>query len=170
MKRTSEGERERRAGAKHKFNGGKLFAIDPVCKSKLAIWYTAQIFLVRKCFERGKKKIRNKLRLTRKATYNEARSCNHACWEKEINIKYKMVQIWPGQTVTCLHTISPGHIWTTLYFNAFHFWGLLAHVKSLRQRGSWSSDATTVCGILMHCFTSHYHTFTDHLKLPNTTL
>jgi hypothetical protein len=29
---------------------------------------------------------------------------------------YKVVQIWPGQTVTCLHTISPGHIWTTLYF------------------------------------------------------
>jgi hypothetical protein len=29
--------------------------------------------------------------------------------------KYKVVQIWPGQTVTCLHTSSPGHIWTTLY-------------------------------------------------------
>ena len=29
--------------------------------------------------------------------------------------KYKVVQIWPEQTVTCLHTISPGHIWTTLY-------------------------------------------------------
>jgi hypothetical protein len=29
---------------------------------------------------------------------------------------YKVVQIWPGQTVTCLHTASPGHIWTTLYF------------------------------------------------------
>jgi hypothetical protein len=29
--------------------------------------------------------------------------------------KYKVVQIWPGQTVTNLHTISPGHIWTTLY-------------------------------------------------------
>jgi hypothetical protein len=28
---------------------------------------------------------------------------------------YKVVQIWPGQTVTCLHTVSPGHIWTTLY-------------------------------------------------------
>jgi hypothetical protein len=28
--------------------------------------------------------------------------------------KYKVVQIWPGQTVTCLHTNSPGHIWTTL--------------------------------------------------------
>jgi hypothetical protein len=29
---------------------------------------------------------------------------------------YKVIQIWPGQTMTCLHTISPGHIWTTLYF------------------------------------------------------
>jgi hypothetical protein len=29
--------------------------------------------------------------------------------------RYKVVRIWPGQTVTCLHTISPGHIWTTLY-------------------------------------------------------
>jgi hypothetical protein len=29
---------------------------------------------------------------------------------------YKMVQIWPGQTVTSLHTNSRGHIWTTLYF------------------------------------------------------
>ena len=28
---------------------------------------------------------------------------------------YKVVQIWPGQTVTCLQTNSPGHIWTTLY-------------------------------------------------------
>jgi hypothetical protein len=31
--------------------------------------------------------------------------------------KYKVVQIWPGQTVTSLHTISPGHIWTTLYYS-----------------------------------------------------
>jgi hypothetical protein len=30
------------------------------------------------------------------------------------NAIYKVVQIWPGQTVTRLHTISPGHIWTTL--------------------------------------------------------
>ena len=30
---------------------------------------------------------------------------------------YKVVQIWLGQTVTCLHTISPGHSWTTLYKN-----------------------------------------------------
>jgi hypothetical protein len=30
---------------------------------------------------------------------------------------YKVVQIWPGQTVTSLHTNSPGHILTTLYIN-----------------------------------------------------
>ena len=35
--------------------------------------------------------------------------------------RYKVVQIWPGQTVTCLHTISPGHIWTTLYFRYILF-------------------------------------------------
>jgi hypothetical protein len=29
----------------------------------------------------------------------------------------KAGQIWPVQTVTCLHTNSPGHIWTTLYKN-----------------------------------------------------
>jgi hypothetical protein len=32
-----------------------------------------------------------------------------------IPVKSKVVQIWPGQTVTCLHTNRPGHIWTTLY-------------------------------------------------------
>ena len=37
-------------------------------------------------------------------------------WTLWPNAKYKVVQIWPGQTVTCLHTNSPGHIWTTLYF------------------------------------------------------
>jgi hypothetical protein len=35
---------------------------------------------------------------------------------KKVNWMYKVVQIWPGQTVTCLHTISPSHIWTTLYY------------------------------------------------------
>ena len=39
---------------------------------------------------------------------------------------YKVVQIWPGQTVTCLHANSPGHIWTTLYF------GLIEKVQTLR--------------------------------------
>jgi hypothetical protein len=46
---------------------------------------------------------------------------------------YKVVQIWPGQTVTCLHTNSPGHIWAILYLknllctlmlgnSVWHFW------------------------------------------------
>jgi hypothetical protein len=39
--------------------------------------------------------------------YKTSRICNAA--------RDKVVQIWPGQTVTCLHTNSPGHIWTTLY-------------------------------------------------------
>jgi hypothetical protein len=34
----------------------------------------------------------------------------------DCRLSYKVVQIWPGQIVTCLHTNSPGHIWTTLYF------------------------------------------------------
>ena len=33
---------------------------------------------------------------------------------------YRVVQIWPGQTVTCLHTDRPGHIWTTLYVNGHY--------------------------------------------------
>jgi hypothetical protein len=37
------------------------------------------------------------------------------CYESLcLAVYYKVVQIWPGQTVTCLHTNSPGHIWTTL--------------------------------------------------------
>jgi hypothetical protein len=38
---------------------------------------------------------------------------------------YKVVQIWPGQTVTCLHTNSPGHIWTTLYMHSIIIWFIL---------------------------------------------
>jgi hypothetical protein len=37
---------------------------------------------------------------------------------KRDKFKYKVVQMWPGQTVTCLHTNSPGHIWTTLYIQS----------------------------------------------------
>jgi hypothetical protein len=33
---------------------------------------------------------------------------------------YKVIQIWPGQTVTCLHKNRPGHIWTTVYIMLFH--------------------------------------------------
>ena len=38
---------------------------------------------------------------------------------KNVRTMYKVVQIWPGQTVTCLHTNRPGHIWTTLYNQQF---------------------------------------------------
>jgi len=31
------------------------------------------------------------------------------------HVNYKVVQIWPGLMSPDLHTISPGHIWTTLY-------------------------------------------------------
>ena len=43
-------------------NDSRLFAIDTVCESKLAIRYTEQIFLVRKCCERGEKGNRDKHR------------------------------------------------------------------------------------------------------------
>jgi hypothetical protein len=41
---------------------------------------------------------------------------------------YKVVQIWPGQTVTCLHTNSPGHIWTTLYMYRLFLDSTSAHL------------------------------------------
>jgi hypothetical protein len=44
---------------------------------------------------------------------------HHFSFIYSLCIYYKVVQIWPGQIVTCLHTNSPGHIWTTLYFNTF---------------------------------------------------
>jgi hypothetical protein len=40
--------------------------------------------------------------------------------EVKKQIIYKVVQIWSGQTVTCLHTNSPGHILTTLYYAIEH--------------------------------------------------
>ena len=44
--------------------------------------------------------------------------------------KYKVVEIWPGQTVTCLHTDRPGHIWTTLYIPTYTEF-IQAHWKAL---------------------------------------
>jgi hypothetical protein len=32
-----------------------------------------------------------------------------------LRLKYKVVQIWPGQFVCKQVTVCPGHIWTTLY-------------------------------------------------------
>ena len=45
---------------------------------------------------------------------------------------YKVVQIWPGQTVASLQTISPGHIWTTLYnFNLLLIYNPLKNTSLL---------------------------------------
>jgi hypothetical protein len=41
----------------------------------------------------------------------------HTRSKKKHTFEVQGVQIWPGQTVTCLHTNHPGHIWTTLYNN-----------------------------------------------------
>jgi hypothetical protein len=66
---------------------------------------------------------------------------------------YKVVQIWPGQTVTCLHTNSPGHIWTTLYIQTLlHVSAPLGHLQGVIHSRIWSSSKTTcrqyktVCG------------------------
>jgi hypothetical protein len=53
---------------------------------------------------------------------------------------YKMVQIWPGQTVTCLHTNSPGNIWTTLYIACLVCEGLRTSHCS-RTAGKWCTQA-----------------------------
>jgi hypothetical protein len=42
-----------------------------------------------------------------------------------------VVQIWPGQSVTCLHTNSPGHIGTTLYHDILREEGLILFQKNL---------------------------------------
>jgi hypothetical protein len=46
---------------------------------------------------------------------------------------YKVVQIWPGQTVTCLHTNRPGHIWTTLYFVLYKVFIYESSIKVTRK-------------------------------------
>ena len=43
--------------------------------------------------------------------------CSYTKHTARLKTFYKVVQIWPGQTVTCLHTNRPSHIWTTLYYS-----------------------------------------------------
>jgi hypothetical protein len=56
-------------------------------------------------------------------------------------LNYKVVQIWPGQTVACLHTISHGHIWTTLYIVPRVICCLLRVVT----RRCWANRYSEVC-------------------------
>jgi hypothetical protein len=63
-------------------------------------------------------------------THIHTEMCNTYCYSMETMVSwthlnvtlYKVVQIWPGKTVTCLHTNRPGHIWTTLYINSLSCW------------------------------------------------
>jgi hypothetical protein len=48
----------------------------------------------------------------------------------------KVVQIWPGQTVTCLHTNRPGHIWT--------------HLVSLTTLHIYSSLHSRYAAVILH--------------------
>ena len=66
------------------------------------------------------------------------------------DLLYKVVQIWPGQTVTCLHTNSPGHIWTTLYF------------VTRRQR-KWNPF------LLFHDNTQRFYITLSYLSINNNT-
>ena len=68
------------------------------------------------------------------------------------DVKYKVVQIWPGQTVTCLHTISPGHIWTTLYLVLTGIFFILCFLSLYFIRTSF------FVAIILHfafCFITH---------------
>ena len=51
-----------------------------------------------------------------------------------------MVQIWPGLTAACLHTISPCHIWTTLYIK----------VKCSRYRSGVAQRVRRGIALLFH--------------------
>jgi hypothetical protein len=67
---------------------------------------------------------------TIKCTYVNAKSCYSL-------MCYKVVQIWLGQTVTCLHTNSPGHISTTLYNPSWWLW-------EIGTEGSWYGTRASV--------------------------
>jgi hypothetical protein len=63
---------------------------------------------------------------------------------------YKVVQIWPGQTVTCLHTNRPGHIWTTLYICALSMFEVFGFDILVAVIWMWY--------ILTYCLSSYSYT------------
>jgi len=53
-------------------------------------------------------------------------------WLMHNSSLYKVVQIWPGMFTLVYTQISPGHIWTKLYFRKglWYVWrGCLCHTK-----------------------------------------
>jgi hypothetical protein len=82
---------------------------------------------------------------------------------------YKVVQIWPGQTVTCLHTNRPGHIWITLYSTK----QLELMIQTLAK--SWNLGEHNYCGIHDNYFSARLQQSSDvkfklsHENFPVTT-
>jgi hypothetical protein len=74
--------------------------------------------------------------------------------------KYKVVQIWPGQSVTCLHTNRPGHIWTTLYDRA----GQAADNNIIRRMRFACWTTTGYRHILRICNTYRFYTATAVIR------
>ena len=69
---------------------------------------------------------------------------------------YKVVQIWPGQTVTCLHTDRPGYIWTTLYSLP------ITRNKSVLFFANYLSTVSSKPNVCIL-----WHTYASCISLPN---
>ena len=89
--------------------------------------------------------------------------------------KYKVVQIWPGQTVTSLHKISPGHIWTTLYkpFTVVSA-GVVTGIPLIHQTMNPSTEKFLDCCYCNQCATTpvslsklNFWAFSTFLSVPN---
>jgi hypothetical protein len=63
-----------------------------------------------------------------------------------------VVQIWPGQTVTCLHTNRPSHIWTTLYYISLSVRSVVSACKA------HAPYHTVICGLSRSTILSCYLT------------
>jgi hypothetical protein len=64
---------------------------------------------------------------TRDRHFREAST--YTSHKRHKRLTYKVVKIWSGQTVTCLHTNSPGHVWTTLYMPPVEFEPLIPKIE-----------------------------------------
>jgi hypothetical protein len=91
--------------------GLELQRADAVCVYVFATWFQQHFVhpLQRDCSLLAAELLLPKIRQSWISQLAFVANINNLIWN------YKVVQIWPGQTVTCLHTNRPGHIWTTLY-------------------------------------------------------
>lgn len=112
------------------FNDGRLFAIDTVCESKLAIRYREQIFLVRKCCERGKKEIATNIGLStlqqHKAMYVQSniKACLHSFFSHPTSKSHPFA------------TVLYCHLWPVCINHIFQHYLIFSRTAQL----SWYSD------------------------------